>query len=524
LTPLPLTVTDEAPRFVLPRRLSVRRLAAALAEAGYVVVATSTLRDEELYLDTQDGRLHRAGLRLSRSAARWLLGERGWIRSVTPAEADSAPPGPLAATLAELAGGRHLLPQAVVRTVGRLLRLRTPVGAELELAAGRWWFVAPGGGSALPGPRVATVETGPEAHSEAQHLGAVLRDLVRLRRQAADPLAAALAAFSLPLPGAPVPDALRLAGPDSMADAGRKMLARQAYKMRANTAGTIADLDPEFLHDLRVATRRARSALRLLVPLYGAAACEKLRAELGWIAEHLGAVRDLDVHLARLPAELARVGAGPGRDAGVTAALAARRGAALEELRGALQASRYDTLVGALADMAAFPAGSGGVTEYAVTPASSVAPELIARAARRVRRWGDSLGEQATEPELHRLRILFKRLRYTCEFFADLFGDEFRAAIARLVPFQDCLGALQDAVVARAVLADHAAALAAAPSTTAEDMLLLGALMQVQRDVTARRRAELLGLWRSLPALIRELRRHGALGEAAKTTEAAAAS
>jgi CHAD domain-containing protein len=504
--PPPTLPAEEAPRFRLPRRMSVRRLAAALAEAGYAVPSTHAVRREDVYFDTQDGRLHRAGVRLRRRDRPpvWQALERGWQTAEEPATAEDAPEvGAAAAAAGPIAGGRLLLPQATVRLTGRLLSVRTPVGVDLELEVGRCSYASPHGGTVVAGPRVAVVEVPSALPAEAQHLGAVLRDLVGLRRLADDPLAGALRTLALPLPGAPVPDELRLSGDDTMATAAGKVLARQAFKMRANTAGTLDDRDLEFLHDLRVATRRARSALRLFVPLYGESRCAELRGELGWVAERLGAVRDLDVHLERLHDELARAGAAPGRDAGLAAALQDRRGPALAELRKALRSPRYDVLVRALSTMTADAASAPEASTAA--PAVEVAPVLIAKAARRVRRWGEQIGAQASEGDLHRLRILFKRLRYTCEFFADLFGEEFRAAVARVVPFQDCLGALQDAVVALRVLAGHAETVAAAGRPAVDDMLVLGALMQVQREVVARQRGELERLWAALPRILKAL-------------------
>ena len=123
---------------------------------------------------------------------------------------------------------------------------------------------------------------------------------------------------------------------------------------------------------------------------------------------------------------------------------------------------------------------------------------------------------------MHRLRILFKRLRYTAEFFAELFGEPMRDAIARLVPFQDCLGALQDAVVGLATLAAHAERRGSRGRHRAADLLTLGALMQVQREEIARRRAALAGLWSGLPGTLKALRRAAAPAAASAGQEAAA--
>jgi CHAD domain-containing protein len=447
-------------------------------------------------------------LRRCDPAAVWQALERGWIVAEQPARR-AAPPskGPAGERAAARAAGHRLLPQVLVRAAGTRLTLAAPVGVELELALVRLSFVPPGGGAAARGPRVALLERRPAAPAEARHLATALRDLVRLRRLAGDPLVLALAALNLPLPGAPVPDALRLAAGDTMAEAAHKILARQAYAMWANTAGTIADLDVEYLHDLRVATRRARSALRLLAPLYGEARAEALRAELAWIAAALGAVRDLDVQRERLRAELERAGAAAGRDAGLAAALARRRVPGLAALRDALRSERYRALVAALGALEIPADAPPEAAALGAAPVAAVVPGLLARAARRVRRWEERIGAGASNEDLHRLRILFKRLRYTAEFFAEPYGEPMRAAIARLVPFQDCLGALQDAVVALATLAEHAAARARRGGRRPDELLTLGALMQVQREEIARRRAALAELWSDLPGVLKALRR-----------------
>ena len=60
----------------------------------------------------------------------------------------------------------------------------------------------------------------------------------------------------------------------------------------------------------------------------------------------------------------------------------------------------------------------------------------------------------ATVPELHQLRICFKELRYTLEFFAPVLGREIEAVLADLNKIQDHLGDLNDARVALTLLAE----------------------------------------------------------------------
>ena len=67
-------------------------------------------------------------------------------------------------------------------------------------------------------------------------------------------------------------------------------------------AGTDADArrgDPEGIHRLRTTTRRLRSELRSLENVIDRRFREQLEGELKWLAGCLGAVRDLDILLAR---------------------------------------------------------------------------------------------------------------------------------------------------------------------------------------------------------------------------------
>ena len=57
------------------------------------------------------------------------------------------------------------------------------------------------------------------------------------------------------------------------------------------------------------------------------------------------------------------------------------------------------------------------------------------------------------DADLHQLRILGKQARYCVEFFASLFPDRAPRRHAKaLTALQDCLGILNDGVVARAIL------------------------------------------------------------------------
>ena len=224
---------------------------------------------------------------------------------------------------------------------------------------------------------------------------------------------------------------LDLGGADA---ALRAVLSVCLGQYRRNEAELLAAPDGEALHQTRVSLRRLRSALRLFRPV--AVPPPALEAGLRDLSGVLGAARDLDVVLARaLP--------GP--------------------LHDRLSAARDEAFAHAMATLHAAPTRAmlNDLVEWIVLhpplPADDVrdfAAHQLDRCRRTVKRGGQALldGDDAAR---HRLRKRVKRLRHACELFGSLFPAPGRRArfMAALLPLQDSLGALNDLVVAEAVLA-----------------------------------------------------------------------
>jgi CHAD domain-containing protein len=66
--------------------------------------------------------------------------------------------------------------------------------------------------------------------------------------------------------------------------------------------------DPDAIHDVRVASRRLRAALRHLEPCFRKRDARSLRAAVRKLARLLGEARDLDILMANLPQKNARPG------------------------------------------------------------------------------------------------------------------------------------------------------------------------------------------------------------------------
>jgi CHAD domain-containing protein len=86
--------------------------------------------------------------------------------------------------------------------------------------------------------------------------------------------------------------------PEMRADAAMLAVCRRLAEIaEATLPGTLEDLDPEFLHDFRVAIRRTRSMLRELAGVLPAEVEDRARSDLRRVQAVTGPTRDLDVYL-----------------------------------------------------------------------------------------------------------------------------------------------------------------------------------------------------------------------------------
>ena len=224
---------------------------------------------------------------------------------------------------------------------------------------------------------------------------------------------------------------------------------------------------------MRVATRRLRAAAALFADVLPVELV-RLRPELAWLGQTIGAVRDLDVQLGDLDE---RIAAAPEKDRPVLARLRAllerQRAHARTELLEALDSARYERLVQRFG--ATLRSRSGTRT----APVRTVAPELVLQRHRAVRKWLRR-ARNGHEPEAyHRLRIADKRFRYALEFLSDVYPGGTGVLVRRAVALQDLLGRYQDGHVAVARL--RQLALSYADDLGVETVFAMGGLAEVYR-------------------------------------------
>ncbi len=210
-------------------------------------------------------------------------------------------------------------------------------------------------------------------------------------------------------------------------------------------AAKAADENIEYVHQLRVGTRRAGAALRAFASFLPAKHLHTTKARLRVLRQAAGDARDWDVLLEMMSSN--------------TSSAVPSSQPALDFLRGYAACERVaaqSRLVDAFEDVGAAFASSSALMPGRVRgrrgkpqTLGDVASEVILLCLGRFQETLDARPESA--PELHALRIRGKRLRYAIELFAECFEASLRETIYPAVEdVQEILGEMQDATVAAA--------------------------------------------------------------------------
>ena len=239
--------------------------------------------------------------------------------------------------------------------------------------------------------------------------------------------------------------------PTDIADALARVLTAATSAIRAHEAGSRDGANMENVHQMRVATRRIRAYLKAAGPALDAASAGSVRADLKELADALGAVRDLDVMIQRMHTEAAALG---GADTAaleqLIGALDDDRGTARGSLVAVLDDPTHHALLGELDRVADAPP--------VIDPWADL-QELAAGEWRKLAKGRSKLhrtfGEHPPDDDLHALRILGKRARYTAELLPR--DKKTQAYLTALAGFQEVLGDHQDATVLEDSLRDMVA-------------------------------------------------------------------
>jgi CHAD domain-containing protein len=263
--------------------------------------------------------------------------------------------------------------------------------------------------------------------------------------------------------------------PDDASSAAtlRARIREQAEQVLAHDPGTRLGTDSEELHQMRVATRRLRAFIRAGSELLNPDWAEPVREEVTWLGGVLGPVRDLDVLVEHLTAEVESLGDDRRDGRKLLRTLERKRRTARRKLMAALDSDRYFALLDALEQ------------PVATIAETLTLEEIHASEHKQLRNAVKTLDDTSSDEELHAVRIKVKRARYA----AELSGAGGYVKGAKVL--QDVFGEHQDAVVAARELRDLATRM---PDTA----LAAGRLVEREHERAARGRDEWRSAWKKL--------------------------
>ncbi|WP_104175655.1 CYTH and CHAD domain-containing protein [Arthrobacter sp. Y81] len=240
---------------------------------------------------------------------------------------------------------------------------------------------------------------------------------------------------------------------------------------------------PDAVHQMRSATRRARSALTTYRPLFDKSVVKQLADELKWLAGILGQARDAEVMRERLHLHLSdppeKDSTGPVR-ATIERELDTKYNTGYRKTLEALDSGRYFRLLKDLENFRDDPP----TKPRAAKPARGVTARLVDETARRLNRARKAAkrarSRRDRDTALHQVRKDAKRLRHAAESVASIHGKRSAKLATAAKRLQQILGDHQDSVLAVALLTR----LAAAPDLPPDADRIYARLLKIEERIS----------------------------------------
>jgi CHAD domain-containing protein/uncharacterized protein YjbK len=504
-------------------------IVAKMRENNYTVTELDKVRNVDIYLDTFDWLLMKSKLalryRVTDGAAMYTIKSIGTmgggiakrmemeVRLKAQADAPSEIHiKQIMERIDPVIYPRRLLEHIQIRTERRRYHVLAPKGTEIELAFDTSSFSLLGLHKRRRAQHLQEMEAEIINGSEAQlkSLALLLKREFPYPPSTASKLEVAIDSLKVVIPSKKPPEKLKVRLDDRLDLTVHKILHYQFNRFREQITGVKRDIDTEFVHQARVATRRMRSALRLFRNAVPRATGSHLEGELKWLGETFGVVRDLDVFLLNLSRFKERIRHFPGKKKKVFEDwIEKHRRTPLKVLQHALESPRYESFERRLIRFFEGPLPACPRATQAVKLVRDIAPILITDKFHNAIEQGRAVLENPKLKEFHRLRIQMKRLRYACEFMAPAYDGALDPFIDRTVELQDCLGEIQDTVFTRSFI-DFLRDDWKGKIVDPELLFILGEIYQLQADIERDRTEMFSKIWEQFSseetiALLREI-------------------
>jgi len=272
--------------------------------------------------------------------------------------------------------------------------------------------------------------------------------------------------------------------------AAEETIGRLAGKMMENLPGTIAGEDIEALHDMRVASRRLRAALRVFRGCFPKNAHRAVVDDVRSITRALGTVRDQDVLIDYLRS-FAESHPDAGIDWLIEREAAIRDSARIEMIESLRKTSESDpeSRLAKLIESARCVGRKRRADSFGAQAPAQVKARLA-----EIKETSKAIPDPENVEGLHMMRISAKRLRYTMEAFTPCFGKPLEKMVAEVKLLQEQLGAIHDCDVWLTRLEGYRSE----PGLSAERCESLDGLMAERRETRAKTYEEAVAHWGSL--------------------------
>ena len=478
-------MTEIEAKFILRQADQVDEVVRVLTAHGYRVDRRATRPHHDRYFDTPDWAILRGGWAYrsrasegvetlglkSLGAARRDVFVREEIEQRLP-EGEQAERGPLPAgpvqervdALAERDQRRELFSVDSRRTIYGIVTPDDPP-ARIELDLDETRVEARKATRKAPGILDFTeleleLESGvPET---VETLARLLRDELGLTPARYSKFERGIQAAGLRLPDTFAELPLDLDKRDPVLDLLFAYLGQQLARLERQQPRAWEGIDPEGVHQMRVAIRRLRAILRAFRDVIGEARGRWFNNELRWLARQLGRARDADVLASG-------AGESKGGDAGRYERYIEREAAdAYANLVTVLESQRYLALLDELETLIDGGPDKHALKKYGKLSIAECAKRFVGTALAKMLARGDAIEADSPARKLHKLRIQAKRFRYLLDFFSTVQKHRWQKAIRATKRLQHVLGEHQDAVTARKRLTEYASTI---PDDAPDEMI-----------------------------------------------------
>jgi len=450
-------------RFIVADNDRLASWLTASHDDGRRIVDVSSRDLLDIYLETEDWRLHRAGLLLR------LRCTTVQSTAATHYEAQLEAHDGLVTSIAPLANARAVTLREAGGELGHCVRSiagRRPLHPLCELRTRREIYVLEQQGEHSAAVHVdavndsADLEGEPRFRVEVQtrpadrdRLAGFVEAMQRecaFEAEVASPLSRALALRGVVPVESPALGPTAIEPEHSVASAAYAVLRAHFTTLWKYESRVRLGEDTEAVHQMRVATRRLRAALQLFEDVLPPRRQAWLRDEFRWLGGVLGVVRDLDVLSANLRAQgLSRPEIEQAALPEILARFEGRRAAAQVRLLEEMDSERYERLIAVTT--LALQRGIPPRSRAARLSVGAGVPRRITRLHRAVRKLAARIEPESPLEQLHDLRIRCKQLRYAMECFGSVYGKPAKKFSRDLAAIQSALGLQQDAAVAAAL-------------------------------------------------------------------------